>query len=591
MISFKIEFYDANGILKTGGVSSVTLTAVPASVFDVTNTNTSGAATLALSMDNQNANTILAGPSAGGAAAPAFRSLVAADIPSLPASIIGSGTLATAQGGTGSNLSATGGAGNYVKQSSTGANLSVGAIADADLPTALANHTLTGGSINNTPIGATTASTLIASAISLLIGGFKAILTHANTADRTYTLPDATTTLVGTNTTQTLTNKTIGVSQLNGQVATSNGGTGIDTSASTGVASVASGTWAILTRLTLALGGTNTDNTAVPAGQYFGNNTAAAANGGFVVPPDQSNFVPNSSFEVWERGTSTPPDNWTLTGASASVAQESTLVKHGAYSAKVTRSGADCHLSTDLYAPGGKTYLRGRIYTFGAWVYATVPSRVRLRANDGTTTTNSSYHSGGSSWEYLACTVTVGNSATSLQIGLAVDTGNTSGYIDAVSVVEGAALNNYAPDTKPFNRFPRQATQWGRVLRQPVGATGITRILNASQSFGVYYTQSTPAQNDVFSFNVFLEAGTYTLNHLGLTGLTLAIVTYKVDEVPQGTLDWYNASSVLDVTKTISIVIPSDGYHIIKGVVATRNVSATNWSWAVTVIDIYPSAD
>ncbi len=95
--------------------------------------------------------------------------------------------VALANGGTHADLSATGGTSQFLKQSTAGANVTVGTIADADVPDAL---TISGGTINNTPIGATTASTLIASAISLLIGGFKAIFTHANTVNRTYTYPD-----------------------------------------------------------------------------------------------------------------------------------------------------------------------------------------------------------------------------------------------------------------------------------------------------------------------------------------------------------------------------------------------------------------
>ncbi len=54
-----------------------------------------------------------------------------------------------------------------------------------------------------------TASSLIATALSLLIGGFKAIFTHANSADRTYTLPNFNGTLATLAGTETFTNKTI----------------------------------------------------------------------------------------------------------------------------------------------------------------------------------------------------------------------------------------------------------------------------------------------------------------------------------------------------------------------------------------------
>jgi hypothetical protein len=59
--------------------------------------------------------------------------LVAADIPSLAASIITSGTLALAQGGTNANLSATGGASQVLKQVSSGAAITVGQLAFADI--------------------------------------------------------------------------------------------------------------------------------------------------------------------------------------------------------------------------------------------------------------------------------------------------------------------------------------------------------------------------------------------------------------------------------------------------------------------------
>ncbi len=54
-----------------------------------------------LTLPNQSANQMFAGPTSGGAATPAFRALVAADVPSLDASKITSGALAVTRGGTG----------------------------------------------------------------------------------------------------------------------------------------------------------------------------------------------------------------------------------------------------------------------------------------------------------------------------------------------------------------------------------------------------------------------------------------------------------------------------------------------------------
>jgi hypothetical protein len=68
------------------------------------------------------------------ATAPAWSALSASDIPNLDANKITSGSLALARGGTGADLSASGGTGQYVKQSTAGGAVSVGAIASADIP-------------------------------------------------------------------------------------------------------------------------------------------------------------------------------------------------------------------------------------------------------------------------------------------------------------------------------------------------------------------------------------------------------------------------------------------------------------------------
>lgn len=70
-----------------GTVTSVGLS-LPTSIFDVSGSPVTASGTLTATLDNQSANTVFSGPTSGGAATPGFRSLVAADIPTLTASKI-----------------------------------------------------------------------------------------------------------------------------------------------------------------------------------------------------------------------------------------------------------------------------------------------------------------------------------------------------------------------------------------------------------------------------------------------------------------------------------------------------------------------
>ncbi len=148
------------------------------------------------------------------------------------------------------------------------------------------------------------------------------------------------------------------------------------------------------------------------------------------------NLLPWSYMEDWENGTSSAPTEHVLSGAGASIAQESSIVKHGTYSAKLTRSGTNCAFYYDL--PNYQDYI-GKTVIFGAWVYATVASRARILVSDGTSSSNSFDHSGNGSWEWLEVTPAfqVTATAANLRCQFQVNTGDTSAYFDGGILCEG----------------------------------------------------------------------------------------------------------------------------------------------------------
>lgn len=166
------------------------------------------------------------------------------------------------------------------------------------------------------------------------------------------------------------------------------------------------------------------------------------------------NLLPFSGMEDWVSGVSAAPTDHTLSGASATVVQEATIVKRGTYSAKVTRVGADATLYYDL--PSYASYL-GRKMTLGVWVYATVASRARISLGDNIGSSASSYHTGDSTWQFLTVTRDIDPAATRIRSGMEVNTGNTSGYFDGGLLCEGpnafTDLSSYLEEWKPGKRY------------------------------------------------------------------------------------------------------------------------------------------
>lgn len=141
-------------------------------------------------------------------------------------------------------------------------------------------------------------------------------------------------------------------------------------------------------------------------------------------------IIANWDLEAWPDGVTSAPTGWTLSGAGASVDRESTIVKVRNHSAKVTRSGADAFFFSSI---PNFTFFQNRTITLGKWVNASVANQVRLRVNDGPTSSSSAFHSGTPGFEFLTVTHTVSGAATQLQLGGLVS-------IDGIVYFDGAVM-------------------------------------------------------------------------------------------------------------------------------------------------------
>ena len=155
--------------------------------------------------------------------------------------------------------------------------------------------------------------------------------------------------------------------------------------------------------------------------------------------PISVNELGNHSFE-----TGTPPAGWSAAGTGASFTQSSDQSVYGTYSGKLINGDAQ---AASLYqAISSPEDWSEKTVVAGAWVYATVANRVRVRIGDNNggglvVGINSSYHTG-SGWEWLEATGTLRASLTDLRVyPIFIASGvQITAYADEAIFIEGSSL-------------------------------------------------------------------------------------------------------------------------------------------------------
>lgn len=280
-----------------------------------------------------------------------------------------------------------------------------------------------------------------------------------------------------------------------------------------------------------------------------------------------NNIVPNWSFETWSAGASAAPDGWILGGTGATIARESTIVKHDTYSAKITSSSTnEAYLEYKFY---DEDY-DGETMTVGAWVYSNVAGTAKIMIIDGSGSTSSSYHTGSGDWEWL----TASRELDTLYNGYfmfrctVINTISTIGYFDAYVVKHASSIAD--------STLTREITTSGNVDALPdIKVKGGDAVATYARS-GYTYTDTDTTEYSTTSGTYVLKK-TYTFTAHAGTAFTLDTIGMDLKE-PGSTTCYgkatYQAASLNGGAETD---VPGGSFS---------TVSDTYVSFSVTDLDI-----
>jgi len=164
----------------------------------------------------------------------------------------------------------------------------------------------------------------------------------------------------------------------------------------------------------------------------------------------------------------------------------------------------------------------------------------------------------------------------------------------AGALIRAAYHNTFIRDNLEhlYANLPKRAVMWHEESTVVAG-NALKRTIETSAAYNYVMSQNTPAINDEFTNSFVVGEGTYTLYLLGRTGTSDGQVDWYVDDVLVASAqDWYSASPAYNQTKTVAdVVIAEGGYHVLRGIVASKNGSSSNYRLMLTKMWLAQASD
>jgi len=243
-----------------------------------------------------------------------------------------------------------------------------------------------------------------------------------------------------------------------------------------------------------------------------------------------TNQLRNGSFEEWASGV---PVYWTLAGAGATIAKETTNTYLGVAAAAVTRAGANATLRQSVNDQTlGLSYLKGKTVSAGVWVRKGAGAFVRVGIDDGVTVEWSGHACHIDAWELVSVLSVVSLSATQVDVVVEFAGANVTSQVDAAILTEGEAVPRFTPNPADTQDAVNQDTT------APATPTGLAA---ASKLMSVLLTWTQNAESDVKAYEIQRadDAG-FTTNVIGRR----VSATTWTDEVNDSTVRFYRIRAV-----------------------------------------------
>jgi len=192
-----------------------------------------------------------------------------------------------------------------------------------------------------------------------------------------------------------------------------------------------------------------------------------------------TNRFPNGDFEVGN-----PPILWTDVGGSSTIAQETTIVKTGYASLKITSGGAGGRGGID----GSKFYwadLKGRKVTFGAWFHCPSTNSgdfIQQIYDNVTGATVGSTIPADDTYYWRTVSATIASAAATFKCWVSNNTATDICYVDGATLCEGGSCPAPSPNPNESLINPHTAAytlsayETGYVLHTNLGAGGAVTI-------------------------------------------------------------------------------------------------------------------